>query len=79
LQGTCPKLSLGDSTWLCQLLPAPDGAALPPRRNFGDVFIIWDRLFGTFQEERPDRAPVFGLNSQVWLCCSEGLVPAESL
>lgn len=29
------------------------------------MLIIWDRMFGTFQEERDDRKPVFGLNSQV--------------
>ena len=28
-------------------------------KNFGDMFIIWDKLFGTFQEE--DEVPVFGL------------------
>ncbi len=36
--------------------------AINPRyldKNYGDMFIIWDKLFGTFQEE--DEQPVFGL------------------
>ncbi|WP_153800692.1 sterol desaturase family protein [Foetidibacter luteolus] len=28
-------------------------------KNYGDVFIIWDKLFGTFQKE--EEAPVYGL------------------
>ncbi len=30
-------------------------------RNMGQVLIIWDKLFGTFQEEQEDDKPVFGL------------------
>ncbi len=30
-------------------------------RNYGGVFIVWDRLFGTFQEEREDDPVVYGL------------------
>ena len=30
-------------------------------RNYGGLFIIWDRLFGTFQEERDDEPVVFGI------------------
>lgn len=30
-------------------------------RNYGGLFIIWDRLFGTFQEELEDQPPVFGI------------------
>jgi sterol desaturase/sphingolipid hydroxylase (fatty acid hydroxylase superfamily) len=30
-------------------------------KNMGMVLIIWDRLFGTFAEERPDEPPVYGL------------------
>ncbi len=30
-------------------------------RNYGGVFILWDRLFGTFQEEREDDPPVYGI------------------
>jgi sterol desaturase/sphingolipid hydroxylase (fatty acid hydroxylase superfamily) len=38
--------------------------AVNPRyldRNYAGVFMIWDRLFGTFAEERADEAPQFGL------------------
>ena len=30
-------------------------------RNYGGILIIWDRLFGTFAEERPDTPIVYGL------------------
>jgi sterol desaturase/sphingolipid hydroxylase (fatty acid hydroxylase superfamily) len=30
-------------------------------RNYGGVFIIWDRLFGTFQEELAHEPPVYGI------------------
>ena len=30
-------------------------------RNMGMLLIIWDRIFGTFKEEMPDEAPVYGL------------------
>ena len=30
-------------------------------RNYGGVFILWDRLFGTFQEERDDEPCIFGI------------------
>jgi sterol desaturase/sphingolipid hydroxylase (fatty acid hydroxylase superfamily) len=29
-------------------------------RNYGQIFIIWDKLFGTFQKELPDVKPVYG-------------------
>jgi alkylglycerol monooxygenase len=29
-------------------------------RNYGGIFILWDRLFGTFAEERDDEPVVFG-------------------
>ena len=32
-------------------------------RNYGGVFIIWDRLFGTFQEELDSEPVVFGIRS----------------
>ena len=31
-------------------------------KNFGDIFIIWDKLFGTFEVE--NETPVFGLTKQ---------------
>lgn len=30
-------------------------------KNMGMLLIIWDRLFGTFQEELPEEPPVYGL------------------
>lgn len=30
-------------------------------KNYGGVFILWDRLFGTFQEEREEEPPIFGI------------------
>lgn len=32
-------------------------------RNYGGIFIIWDRLFGTFVEERDDEPIVYGIRS----------------
>jgi alkylglycerol monooxygenase len=30
-------------------------------KNYGGLLIVWDRLFGTFAEERDDQAPVYGI------------------
>jgi alkylglycerol monooxygenase len=30
-------------------------------KNYGGVFIVWDRLFGTFKDEAPDTACVYGI------------------
>ncbi len=30
-------------------------------RNYGGVFIVWDRLFGSFQEELDDEPPIYGI------------------
>ena len=30
-------------------------------RNYGGIFILWDRLFGTFQEELASDPPVYGI------------------
>ena len=30
-------------------------------RNYGGLFIIWDRMFGTFQEEREEEPVIFGI------------------
>lgn len=41
-------------------------------KNYGDVFIIWDKLFGTFQKEEEEEEIVYGLtkplksNSFLW-------------
>jgi sterol desaturase/sphingolipid hydroxylase (fatty acid hydroxylase superfamily) len=34
-------------------------------KNHAGIFIIWDRLFGTFAAERDDDAPVYGLTTNV--------------
>ena len=33
-------------------------------KNYGSTLIIWDRIFGTFQEE--EEAPVYGIKKQVY-------------
>ena len=30
-------------------------------KNFGQIFIFWDKLFGTFQEEKKEVPPVYGV------------------
>jgi sterol desaturase/sphingolipid hydroxylase (fatty acid hydroxylase superfamily) len=34
-------------------------------RNYGGVFIVWDRLFGTYTRERPDEPCVYGITHQL--------------
>jgi len=34
-------------------------------RNYGGVFIIWDRIFGTFQEEQETEPCVYGVRSSI--------------
>jgi alkylglycerol monooxygenase len=34
-------------------------------KNHGQIFIIWDKLFGTFQEELPEHPPVYGITRPV--------------
>jgi len=34
-------------------------------RNYGGVFILWDRLFGTFQEELDEEPVIFGIRSSL--------------
>ena len=34
-------------------------------KNHAGIFIIWDKLFGTFQEELPDKKVVFGLTKNL--------------
>ncbi|MES2005930.1 MAG: sterol desaturase family protein [Bacteroidota bacterium] len=34
-------------------------------KNYGQIFIFWDKLFGTFQEELPDIKPVYGITRPV--------------
>jgi alkylglycerol monooxygenase len=30
-------------------------------KNLSQIFILWDKLFGSFQEELPDKPPVYGI------------------
>jgi len=34
-------------------------------KNFGQIFIFWDKMFGTFQEELQSETPVYGVKKQV--------------
>ena len=34
-------------------------------KNYGQIFIFWDKLFGTFQEEIPEKPPVYGITRPV--------------
>jgi hypothetical protein len=34
-------------------------------KNYGGILIIWDKMFGTFQEELPDVKPVYGITRPV--------------
>ena len=34
-------------------------------RNYGGVFILWDRVFGSFQEELDQQPPIYGIRSAV--------------
>jgi alkylglycerol monooxygenase len=34
-------------------------------KNYGQIFIIWDKMFGTYQEELDDVPPVYGVKRQV--------------
>ncbi|MCF3111759.1 sterol desaturase family protein [Niabella sp. CC-SYL272] len=34
-------------------------------KNYSQIFIFWDKLFGTYQEERPDIPPVYGITRPV--------------
>lgn len=37
-------------------------------KNYGQIFIFWDKWFGTFQEELPDIEPIYGITrpAQTW-------------
>lgn len=34
-------------------------------KNYGQIFIVWDKWFGTYQEELPDVEPVYGVKRPV--------------
>lgn len=58
--------------WLEQIIVTPSHHrvhhAINPEymdKNHGQIFIIWDKLFGTFQEELPNIVPVYGITRPV--------------
>ncbi len=54
-------------------------------RNYAGVFIVWDRAFGTFEPERDDDRPRYGIVrnlgsfSLVWAACHEWVGIAKDL
>ena len=34
-------------------------------KNYGGVFIIWDRMFGTYKEEDDNEAPIYGIRGRI--------------
>ena len=34
-------------------------------KNYGGVFIIWDRMFGTYKEEDENEIPIYGIRSKI--------------
>ena len=34
-------------------------------KNYGGLLIVWDRLFGTFEEEQEDQSPIYGIRSSL--------------
>ncbi len=37
-------------------------------KNYSQIFIFWDKLFGSFQEELPDVKPVYGITRPMRTC-----------
>ena len=63
---------IGKMGWLEKVIVTPSHHrvhhAINPEyidRNYGQIFIFWDHLFGTFQEERTDIPPVYGITRPV--------------
>jgi hypothetical protein len=50
----------GDEHAVAPPRPPRDQSALS-RRNYAGVFIVWDRMFGTFEPERDDDRPRYGI------------------
>ncbi len=63
---------IGRMGWLEKILVTPSHHrvhhAINPiylDKNHGQILIIWDKIFGTFQEELPDVPPVYGITRPV--------------
>lgn len=59
---------IGKMGWLEKIIVTPSHHrvhhAINPEyldKNYSQVFIIWDKLFGTFQEEKDEIPPVYGI------------------
>lgn len=63
---------IGRMGWLEHIIVTPSHHrvhhAINPEymdRNYGQIFILWDKWFGTFQEEKPEITPVYGVTRPV--------------
>ncbi len=63
---------IGKLGWLEKIIVTPSHHrvhhAINPEymdKNYGQIFIFWDKWFGTFQEELPDVPPVYGVTRPV--------------
>ncbi len=63
---------IGRMGWLEHIIVTPSHHrvhhAINPEymdRNYGQIFIVWDKWFGTFQEEKTDVPPVYGVTRPV--------------
>lgn len=63
---------IGKMGWLEKIIVTPSHHrvhhAINPEyidKNYGQIFIGWDKLFGTFQQELPDVTPVYGITRPV--------------
>jgi sterol desaturase/sphingolipid hydroxylase (fatty acid hydroxylase superfamily) len=83
--GRCPR-------WFEAVMNTPSHHrvhhAVNPRyldRNYAGVFIVWDRLFGTFEPERANDRPRYGIVHQLgrfsllWSVCHEWIAIARDL
>jgi alkylglycerol monooxygenase len=66
---------IGRMGWLEYIIVTPSHHrvhhAINPRymdKNYGQIFIIWDKMFGSFQPELDDDPPVYGITrpAQTW-------------
>lgn len=63
---------IGRMGWLEHIIVTPSHHrvhhAINPEyidKNFSEIFIVWDKWFGTFQEELPEVPPVYGVKKAV--------------
>ena len=63
---------IGKMGWLEKIIVTPSHHrvhhAINPEymdKNYGQIFIVWDKLFGTFQEELKEVVPVYGVTRPV--------------